>query len=116
MYLMIAMISQGLSVSQNVFLASWAGSNDAEKPKAIAISNFKDNAVWNLSIYGIIGLCFSFATILQVIFVWVYCGIRSSRVMHSKMLNNIVRFGVILYIVIQGFPCHFLIRLRLVES
>jgi ATP-binding cassette, subfamily C (CFTR/MRP), member 1 len=87
-YLCIAMSSQALQISQNVFLSSWANENDkiSSDPSSPA-----PNVTFYLTVYGLIGLSFGLATIAQVIFIWVYCGIRSSRIFHSRMLNTIAR-------------------------
>ncbi|KAJ3021676.1 Canalicular multispecific organic anion transporter 2 [Thoreauomyces humboldtii] len=97
MYVLIAVLSQCLSVAQTVYLANWAADND----KRAASSDFDASAVqdkdqtreiWKrLSIYGILGVIYSVTIIGQVIFAWVACGIRSARLLHSQMLENVMR-------------------------
>ena len=70
-FLIIAVISQGLSVSQNVFLSMWANANDAGEA-----NNYM---IWLLG-YGVIGLSYSTCVVLQVIFVWIFCGRNSCNV------------------------------------
>ncbi|KAJ3092332.1 hypothetical protein HK102_008482 [Quaeritorhiza haematococci] len=93
-YIILAIIAQALSVGQNVYLADWAAANDAKETTASsAPAAGKDNSdVWmRLTGYGLLGLTFSISIIFQTIFIWVFCGIRSARVLHTKMLENIVR-------------------------
>ncbi|KAJ3040828.1 hypothetical protein HDV00_010443 [Rhizophlyctis rosea] len=88
-YLLMTILSQSLSVGQNLYLADWASDNDA------AGSNVADeerNAVIKrLLIYGGLGFAFSFTIVGQTIFAWVFCGIRSARTLHEQLLNNVVR-------------------------
>ena len=107
-FLVIALATQGLSVFQNVYLSWWADSNDKNQSElfcandAFASSqcfnsgNIDDNLrrsqtmKW-LAGYAILGIASSISVVLQVIFVWIYCGIRAARVLHQQMLNSIVR-------------------------
>jgi ABC-type multidrug transport system fused ATPase/permease subunit len=72
---------------QNVYLAQWADFNDAMKNHPEIDPN---TGIW-LGVYGFIGFFFSLSVVTQVIFVWIYCGIRSARVLHMEMLKSIVR-------------------------
>lgn len=100
LYLIFAVASQMLSVGQNVFLSDWAASNDVKEIghlEAFAVppksnpSQESAEITWRLSIYALLGVLYSISVIGGVIFVWVYCGIRSARFLHSGMLNNIVK-------------------------
>ncbi|KAI9207232.1 P-loop containing nucleoside triphosphate hydrolase protein [Polychytrium aggregatum] len=87
MYLVLAIIGQGLSVGQNVFLADWARSNDAKRGEG---QSGNDDLLFRLGIYGALGALFSLTTVGQVIFVWVYCAIHSARKLHKEMLENVI--------------------------
>ncbi|KAI8911120.1 P-loop containing nucleoside triphosphate hydrolase protein [Gorgonomyces haynaldii] len=84
-YLAVAVLSQGLSVFQSVFLSWWADAND----KGEKLGVLQPFLPWLLG-YGGIGLLYSLFVVVQTIYVWVYCGIRSARVLHSKLLDNIL--------------------------
>lgn len=71
-YLCIAITSQVLSVSQNLYLAQWASFNDDLKDHPDIDQNIP---IW-LGFYALIGLVFSLSIVSQVIFIWVFCGIR----------------------------------------
>lgn len=43
-----------------------------------------------LGVYGSFGLLFAILVVAQVIFVWVFCAIRSSRVLHHDLLMSIM--------------------------
>ncbi|KAJ3220874.1 hypothetical protein HK099_003938 [Clydaea vesicula] len=96
LYLIILFLTQASSVFQNVFLADWAHSNDKIKKK-ISISyedndnGMSDEVIWRLGVYGLLGIVFSVSTVLQTIFIWVYCGMRSAKVLHQQMLDNILK-------------------------
>ncbi|KAI8853927.1 P-loop containing nucleoside triphosphate hydrolase protein [Chytridium lagenaria] len=87
MYLAAAIISQFLSISQNLYLADWANSNDKAETVTAGEDEGRGGA---LRSYGAIGLIYSGSVIFQTLFAWVYCGIRSARFMHSQMLENIL--------------------------
>ena len=97
-FILMALGSQCLSVSQNVLLSRWAEENDRnEQPKLLlmvmrAVKVFQKSTVisW-LGLYFALGLSASFMLVLQVLFAWVYCGIRSARVLHVQLLNNVLR-------------------------
>ena len=93
MFLAIAIINQCLSVGQNLYLANWADENDNANSKGLKIlDDDRRRVLERLAVYGGLGLLFSFTVVGQTIFVWVLCGIRSARVMHEKLLNNVVRW------------------------
>ncbi|KAI9090798.1 P-loop containing nucleoside triphosphate hydrolase protein [Phlyctochytrium arcticum] len=87
-YLIIAVLSQAASVFQNIYLANWAEENDRLNPSAFGGAR-NGHVLKRLAVYGAIGIFYSLTIIGQVIFVWIYCGIRSARRMHSQMLNNL---------------------------
>ncbi|KAK6098443.1 hypothetical protein MT418_002471 [Batrachochytrium dendrobatidis] len=89
-FLMLAILSQGLSVFQNVYLSWWANVNDRAESLMMIMQDRGDVFAWLVG-YGAIGLVSSISVVGQVIFVWVFCGIRAARVLHEQMLNCIVR-------------------------
>ncbi len=70
-----------------MFLADWAAANDRKSDTG----GNKSEVVWRLGIYALIGLFFSVFTVLQSIFVYVYCAMRSARILHNEMLDNILK-------------------------
>ncbi|KAJ3154725.1 Canalicular multispecific organic anion transporter 2 [Geranomyces variabilis] len=95
LYIVIAIMSQCLSVAQNVYLADWAAENDRrEAMTSLGGSRHNDEqkrVLKRLAIYGALGMIYSFTIIGQVIFAWVMCGIRSARKLHQEMLDNVIR-------------------------
>jgi ABC-type Mn2+/Zn2+ transport system ATPase subunit len=87
-YLCIAITSQVLIVSQNLYLAKWASFNDDLKDHPDIDQNIP---IW-LGFYALIGLVFSLSIVSQVIFIWVFCGIR--WVLLVKKNLNILANGV----------------------
>jgi ATP-binding cassette subfamily C (CFTR/MRP) protein 1 len=87
-----------LSVSQNVYLSQWAAYNDKIKDNPEIDPNL---FIW-LSVYGLIGIIYSVTVVIQVIYIWVFCGIRyiwnfliidrSARLLHNQMLGNVIHF------------------------
>lgn len=71
-FLLISVTAQGLSVSQNVYLSQWAEFNDSIKDNPEVNPNL---FIW-LGFYGLLGLIYSSSVVIQVIYIWVFCGIR----------------------------------------
>ncbi|KAJ3255495.1 hypothetical protein HK103_006226 [Boothiomyces macroporosus] len=80
-FLCIAVLAQGISVSQNILLSEWAKSND----------NGNTSVLWWLVGYGSLGLLYSSFVVFQVLFAWVFCGIGSARHLHDDLLRNVLR-------------------------
>jgi ATP-binding cassette subfamily C (CFTR/MRP) protein 1 len=85
-FLLISVTSQALSVSQNVYLSQWAAFNDEIKDQPEVNPNI---LIW-LGFYGLLGLIYSASVVIQVIYIWVFCGIRSARQLHNQMLGNVI--------------------------
>jgi ABC-type multidrug transport system fused ATPase/permease subunit len=85
-FLLISVTSQALSVSQNVYLSQWAAFNDKIQDQPEVNPNL---FIW-LGFYGLLGLCYSTSVVIQVIYIWVFCGIRSARLLHNQMLGNVI--------------------------
>ncbi|CAG8480040.1 2241_t:CDS:10 [Ambispora gerdemannii] len=81
LFLMIG--SQGVQVASNYFLKFWSSENEKRGENV--------NIFLYLGIYGLIGIVYSFTTILQTIVLWVFCAIRAARRLHQEMLNSVVR-------------------------
>ncbi|KAJ3266425.1 hypothetical protein HDU77_001036 [Chytriomyces hyalinus] len=95
LFLLNAIFSQFLSIAQNLYLADWADSNDRKRDMVMrgwvsAESVEKENVIQRLAVYGGIGLVYAISFVFQTIFVWIYCGIRSARIMHNSMLENVI--------------------------
>ncbi|KAI9475895.1 MAG: multi drug resistance-associated protein MRP [Benjaminiella poitrasii] len=76
-------LSQVAQVGTNIWLKYWSSSNQ---------DSGSNNRVWfYLTIYAIIGWSSTIFAMLQTLIVWVFCAIRSARVLHSEMLETIVR-------------------------
>ncbi|CAO3631065.1 unnamed protein product [Cunninghamella blakesleeana] len=74
-------VSQGLQVGGNYWLKHWASKNE---------QNEEIQQQWiYLSIYAIIGWSSTIFTILQSGILRIYCAVRSARLLHFGMLNNI---------------------------
>ena len=71
-FLLISIFGQGLSVAQNVYLSQWAAFNDRIKDHPDLNANL---FIW-LSVYGSLGIMYSVAVVIQVIYIWIFCGIR----------------------------------------
>ena len=83
-FLVIAVFTQSLSIGQNVLLSFWSDFND-HHPAARANSPLP----W-LVAYGLIGLLVCSLTVLQLLFLYIFCAIKGSRLLHSQLLNNVL--------------------------
>lgn len=79
-FLLISVTSQALSVSQNVYLSQWAEFNDRIKETPEVNPNL---FIW-LGFYGLLGLIYSSSVVIQVIYIWVFCGIRYDRFFNDE--------------------------------
>ncbi|KAJ3391487.1 hypothetical protein HDU84_005862 [Entophlyctis sp. JEL0112] len=96
MFLANAVLSQFLSISQNLYLADWADSNDRKRDlvlRGLALPQDvePENVMHRLMVYGGIGFLYASSFVFQTIFVWVFCGVRSARELHQQMLENVLR-------------------------
>jgi ATP-binding cassette subfamily C (CFTR/MRP) protein 1 len=87
-FILIAIITQALSVSQNVLLSQWAAYND-RIAKTLQIFVKSDVFKWLLA-YGALGVSSSLCLVFQVLYAWVFCGIQSARVLHTNLLENVL--------------------------
>lgn len=75
--------SQGSQVGANLWLKHWSGKN---------LEDGANNNVWvYLAIYALIGWSGTVFAFLQTMVMWVYCGIRSARYLHSSMLESVIK-------------------------
>lgn len=92
-FIVLAAISQALSVFQNVFLSWWAQFNDEHQAldtKQHGHTPAESFLPWLIG-YGSIGIIYSSTIVIQVIFVWIFCGIRAARILHIDLLTSILR-------------------------
>ncbi|RCH98429.1 ATP-binding cassette, sub-C (CFTR MRP), member 9, partial [Rhizopus stolonifer] len=81
--LILLIFSQLASVGSNVWLKFWSSENQG---------NGTNKSVWYyLAIYALIGWSSTLFSMGQTLVMWVYCAIRSARVLHSEMLDAIIR-------------------------
>ncbi|ORY40118.1 P-loop containing nucleoside triphosphate hydrolase protein, partial [Rhizoclosmatium globosum] len=69
--------------------ADWADSNDRKRDMVLrglvsAENVEKEDVFTRLVVYGGIGLLYAASFVVQSIFVWIYCGIRSARILHNS--------------------------------
>ncbi|KAJ3059383.1 hypothetical protein HDU98_004633, partial [Podochytrium sp. JEL0797] len=96
LFLCNAVLSQALSIAQNLYLADWADKNDRRNTMVLrglvqVESVEKESVFKRLAIYGGIGVLYAASFVMQTLFVWIYCGIRSARILHNHMLDNVIR-------------------------
>ncbi|KAI9307717.1 multi drug resistance-associated protein MRP [Cunninghamella echinulata] len=81
--LLFQIIAQLAQVGSNVWLKEWSNLN-REDPS--------NNRVWlYLGIYAAIGWSSSIFTVIQTLTLWVTCAIRSAKILHSEMLESVIR-------------------------
>ncbi|KAI8377534.1 multi drug resistance-associated protein MRP [Radiomyces spectabilis] len=75
--------AQASSVGANLWLKHWSSNNQRDGT---------NNDVWfYLGIYALIGWSSTFFTVINNLTLWIKCAIRSSKVLHSEMLETIMR-------------------------
>lgn len=81
--LVFQIIAQLAQVGSNVWLKEWSNLNR---------ENQSNDHVWlYLGIYALIGWSSAIFTVVQTLTLWVTCGIRSARVLHSEMLESVIK-------------------------
>lgn len=81
--LILLILSQLASVGTNLWLKYWSTKNQ---------DHGSNNSVWfYLAIYALIGWSSTIFAMVQTLVLWVYCAIRSARVLHAEMLETIMR-------------------------
>ncbi|KAG1269716.1 hypothetical protein G6F68_000016 [Rhizopus microsporus] len=76
-------LSQLASVGTNLWLKHWSSVN---------LETGNNDHVWfYLGIYALIGWSSTILSMIQTLILWVYCAIRSARVLHSNMLDTVIR-------------------------
>jgi ABC-type multidrug transport system fused ATPase/permease subunit len=82
MVIIFQVLSQSASVGTNVWLKYWSSLNQQDGG---------NNHVWfYLGIYALIGCSSTLLSMLQTFVLWVFCAIRSARVLHQDMLQTVV--------------------------
>jgi hypothetical protein len=76
----LAQISQ---VGANLWLKEWSNQNQKEQG---------NSRIWfYLGIYAVIGWSATIFSVIQTLTLWVTCAIRSAKVLHSEMLEGVIR-------------------------
>ncbi|KAI7889943.1 multi drug resistance-associated protein MRP [Mucor mucedo] len=81
--LLLLVLAQLASVGTNLWLKYWSSHNQNE--------GTNDGIWFYLSIYALIGWSSTLFAMVQTLVLWVFCAIRSARVLHSEMLETIMR-------------------------
>ncbi|KAI9249020.1 multi drug resistance-associated protein MRP [Sporodiniella umbellata] len=81
--LVLLSASQLTSVGTNLWLKHWSSENQD--------SGNNDRVWFYLGIYALIGWSSTLLSMVQTLVLWVYCAIRSARVLHSNMLDSVIR-------------------------
>ncbi|ORZ17222.1 multi drug resistance-associated protein MRP [Absidia repens] len=79
-FLILAQITQ---VGANLWLKEWSNSNQQNQNN--------NNVWWYLGIYAVIGWSSTIFQVIQTLALWVTCAIRSAKVLHSEMLDSVIR-------------------------
>lgn len=81
--LILLALSQMSSIGTNLWLKHWSSENQ---------NTGNNDRVWfYLGIYALIGCSSTLLSIIQPLILWVYCAIRSARILHANMLESVVR-------------------------
>lgn len=81
--LSLLVLSQAASVGTNLWLKHWSSQNQ---------DHGTNRSVWfYLGIYAAIGWSSTLFAMIQTLVLWVYCAIRSARVLHAQMLETVMR-------------------------
>ncbi|ORX59695.1 multi drug resistance-associated protein MRP [Hesseltinella vesiculosa] len=81
--LVFQILAQMASVGANLWLKEWSNRNQREQT---------NNHVWAyLGIYALIGWSSTIFTVIQTLTLWVTCAIRSAKVLHSEMLDSVMK-------------------------
>lgn len=83
LYFLSMFLSQGASIATSLWLTNWSREYDSGKGY--------ENTLYYIGVYAAFGFGYSFLTVLQNLIVQVFCGIRSARVLHQKMLVRVLR-------------------------
>lgn len=81
--ILVLLVSQILSLTQNLVLSQWAADNDS------SIETHSPN-FW-LSCYFGIGVLYAVTIVLQVLIASILCGLKAAKDLHRSMLCNILR-------------------------
>ncbi|KAG1554327.1 hypothetical protein G6F51_000001 [Rhizopus arrhizus] len=81
--LVLLSLSQLASVGTNLWLKHWSSANQE--------TGNNDRVWFYLGIYALIGWSSTILSMIQTLVLWVYCAIRSARVLHSEMLETVIR-------------------------
>ncbi|KAI8983684.1 multi drug resistance-associated protein MRP [Pilobolus umbonatus] len=81
--LVLQLLAQLASIGTNLWLKTWSSDN---------LERGENTHIWYyLGIYALIGWSSAVFSVIQTVILWVYCAIRSARVLHGKMLESVIR-------------------------
>ncbi|KAL0096556.1 multi drug resistance-associated protein MRP [Phycomyces blakesleeanus] len=80
--LLFQILAQFSQVGTNLWLKHWSSDNEA--------SGGNDHVWMYLGVYAIIGWSSTIFTVIQSLLLWIFCAIRSAKVLHSKMLDTVI--------------------------
>ncbi|GAB5588211.1 hypothetical protein Unana1_03111 [Umbelopsis nana] len=81
--LLFQIIAQGSQVSSSLWIKYWSDQNQ---------KSGSNDRVWvYLGIYAAIGWSSVIFTCLQTLILWVFCAIRSAKLLHAEMLTGVLR-------------------------
>ncbi|KAI9023065.1 multi drug resistance-associated protein MRP [Phycomyces nitens] len=80
--LVFQILAQFSQVGTNLWLKHWSSNNES--------SGGNDNVWMYLGVYAVIGWSSTIFTVIQSLLLWIFCAIRSAKVLHSKMLDSVI--------------------------
>lgn len=72
-----------LNVVSNVWLKHWSEVNTKY--------GYNPNIVKYLGIYFLFGICYSLSSLINSCFMWIFCTIQSSKILHNGMASSVLR-------------------------
>ncbi|KAI8353036.1 P-loop containing nucleoside triphosphate hydrolase protein [Mortierella sp. GBAus27b] len=82
-YILSMLLAEIIQVSMTLWLSHWS--------KDTGSGTTDHGPFYYLGIYAIIGITYSILIVAQNVLIQVYCGLRSSRILHEKMLKGVIR-------------------------
>ncbi|KAF9438262.1 hypothetical protein BGZ76_008903, partial [Entomortierella beljakovae] len=79
--------SEALRIMMSLWLTYWSRSYDRSRDDRSS----EHGTLYYIGIYALLGLIFSILSLFQSTLLYVYCGVRSARILHEKMLRSILR-------------------------
>ncbi|KAG0259962.1 hypothetical protein BG011_002238 [Mortierella polycephala] len=82
-YIVSMVLSESARIGSSLWLTYWSRSYDS--------GGSGHDVLYYIGIYAVFGLVYSILVVFQAIILQCYCGIRSARVLHEKMLRSVLR-------------------------